>query len=90
MTDEFSSYNLLDRTDKYVRLKIDHNKLFSDGFIHTNTVESFWATLKRGVYGIYHQISPKYLQQYVNEFTFRHNNRNNPEMFNLLLKRTIA
>jgi len=90
MTDEFQSYNLLDRTDKYIRLKIDHSKMYSDGFIHTNTVESFWATLKRGVYGIYHQISPKYLQNYVDEFCFRHNNRSNSNAFDLLLKRAIA
>jgi transposase-like protein len=90
MTDELQSYNLLDRTDKYIRLKIDHSKMFSDGFIHTNTVESFWATLKRGVYGIYHQISPKYLQNYVDEFCFRHNNRNNSDTFDLLLKRCVA
>jgi transposase-like protein len=89
MTDEFSSYNILDKTDKYVHLKIDHTQLFSDGFIHTNTVESFWAVLKRGVYGIYHQISPKYLQNYVDEFSFRHNNRNNKDMFDLLLKQTV-
>ena len=63
--------------------------MFSDGFIHTNTVESFWATLKRGVYGVHHQISPKYLQNYVDEFCFRHNNRNNSNAFDLLLTRTI-
>ena len=42
---------------------------------HTNGVESFWAMLKRGYYGIYHEMSPKHLQRYVNEFTGRHNVR---------------
>ncbi len=43
---------------------------------HTNGVESFWAMLKRGYYGIYHRMSPKHLWRYVNEFAGRHNIRN--------------
>ena len=42
---------------------------------HTNGVESFWALMKRGYYGTYHRISPKHLGRYVNEFSGRHNVR---------------
>ena len=48
---------------------------FVKGMAHTNGVESFWAMLKRGYYGVYHKMSPKHLQRYVNEFAGRHNLR---------------
>jgi transposase-like protein len=87
MTDEFKGYNPLTR-NKFVHLRIDHQKAFADGDIHTNTIESFWAILKRAVYGIYHHISVKYMQRYVDEFCFRYNNRER-DMFNLVLKQSI-
>ena len=89
ITDQFTSYNILNKS-KYIRLKVDHSERFADGFIHTNNVESFWATLKRGVYGIYHSVSPKYMQAYVDEFCFRYNNRKNTDMFDLVLKRAVC
>ena len=42
---------------------------------HTNGIESFWASLKRGYHGTFHHISPKHLHRYVNEFATRHNMR---------------
>ena len=88
MTDEFSSYNILSKNG-FIHLKVDHTKEFTSGINHTNNIESFWAKLKRGVYGIYHSISVKYLQHYVDEFCFRYNNRANANTFDLLLMQTI-
>ena len=51
--------------------------------MHTNTIESFWAILKRGVYGIYHHVSVKHMQGYVDEFCFRYNRGLN--MFDMVL-----
>ena len=48
---------------------------YVDGQAHTNGVESFWALLKRGYHGTYHQVSAKHLQRYVDEFAGRHNIR---------------
>ena len=87
MTDEFKGYNILDK-ENILHLRVDHQQMFSDGFIHTNNIESFWATLKRGIYGIYHHVSVKYLQRYVNEFCFRYNNRKT-DMFGVILKQSI-
>ena len=48
---------------------------YVNGMAHTNGVESFWSMLKRGYHGVYHRMSPKHLQRYVNEFCGRHNIR---------------
>jgi hypothetical protein len=51
------------------------------GDIHTQTIESFWSLLKRGVIGTYHSVSRKYLPLYLNEFVFRFNNRHTEDIF---------
>lgn len=71
ITDTWKSYNGL--TD-FTHYKINHSvKEFVRGIVHTNGIESFWAILKRGYYGIYHYMSEKHLNRYVHEFSFRYN-----------------
>ena len=65
----------------YLGLPYDHESVnhsvgeYVRNQAHTNGVESFWALMKRGYYGTYHRISPKHLGRYVNEFSGRHNVR---------------
>ena len=87
ITDEFRAYNILDKRN-FVRFKIDHTKMFSDGDIYTNNIESFWSVLKRGIYGIYHHISVKHMQKYVDEFCFRYSNRDR-NMFDMVLRQSV-
>ena len=51
--------------------------------INTNSIEGFWSQLKRGIDGIYHWVSKKHVQMYINEFTYRYNNKkmNDNEIF---------
>ena len=55
---------------------------------HTNGIESFWATLKRGYHGTFHHVSPKHLHRYVNEFATRHNMR--PQDTEAMMSETVA
>lgn len=80
-TDEHSGYAEL-AWEGYRHRVVNHREgQYVNGAVHTNTIESFWSLLKRGVMGTYHNVSRKYLPLYLNEFVFRHNNRGNADMF---------
>ena len=55
------------------------------GAIHTNNIEGFWSLLKRGISGVYHPVSEKYLQIYINEYGFRYNHRNDEKPITVFL-----
>jgi len=60
----------------YQHQRINHSaKIYVMGDIHTNTIEGFWSLLKRGIGGVYHCVSAKFLQSYCDEFSFRYNRR---------------
>jgi transposase-like protein len=75
-TDEHGAYSDLDglffRHDT-----VNHGAgEYARGAAHTNSIESVWAVLKRGLHGVYHHASPKHLHRYIDEFTFRLNEGN--------------
>lgn len=92
-TDELRSYGgieaLRDKNDVtkpagYTHRRINHSsKVYVMGDIHTNSVEGFWSLIKRGIGGVYHSVSQKYLQSYLDEYSFRYNRR---DQGNLIFK----
>jgi hypothetical protein len=58
------------------------------GEVHTQTIEGFFSLVKNGIRGVYHSVSKKWLQGYLNEYAWRYNHRDDPcAMFRLLLNR---
>lgn len=75
MSDEWRPYGVLDR--EYNRQQVEHGKgQYKNGECSTNGIENFWSHLKRSIIGVYHQVSKKHLDRYVNEIVFKYNNRN--------------
>lgn len=72
-TDSLRSYNGLD--SQYVHNVINHAERYVDGQIHTNGIENFWSLLKRSIRGTYISIEPFHLFRYLDEQSFRFNNR---------------
>jgi len=85
-TDEHPGYRHL-KTLGYEHDSVNHrDHQYVVGKVGTNTIESFWSLLKRGVIGSYHHVSDAYLPLYLNEFAFRFNHRKDPEMFEKMLQ----
>ena len=76
MTDEFLSYNGIGQDFKGGHQTVNHGRgEYVNGDANTNTAESYFALLKRGVHGTFHHISKTHLSRYCDEFSFRWNNR---------------
>ncbi len=74
-TDELRSYGRLGKLG-YAHETVQHAaKQYVNGSAHVNTVESLWSNTKRGIDGVHHSVSPKYLQHYLDSYTFRYNHR---------------
>ena len=90
ITDEYRGYMGMDKVLPHKVIK--HDKWYVDGPIHTNTIEGFWALLKRGIFGSFHSVSRKHLQRYVDEFCYRYNLRQHDPAFafNLTITRGLG
>ena len=90
-TDEYPGYSGIER--KYTHRRINHSeKVYVSGDVHTQTIEGFFSLLKNGIRGVYHSVSEKWLQGYLNEYAWRYNHRDSGEsMFKtLLLRATVS
>ena len=75
-TDEATIYKPMKKIG-YLHDTITHSKgEYVREKVHTNTIEGFWSQLKRSIKGTYHAVSPKYLQSYLDEFSYRYDLRN--------------
>ncbi len=73
-TDEWVGYHSVSKL--YDHMSVNHGaNEYVNGNAYTNTIEGFWSLMKRGILGIYHFVSKKHLQYYVDEFVFRYNTR---------------
>ncbi len=87
-TDEYNSYKHIRKFWNHKTVNHSIEYVTKDG-IHTNSVEGFWALLKRGIKGNFHWLSKKHLSSYVTEFEFRYNNRENELVFGDVLGRLL-
>jgi transposase len=90
-TDDWQAYKPL-RRDYLGHRIINHSAgLYVQGNTHTNTIEGFFGNLKTGMRGAYKKVSPRYLQSYLNEYTWRYNARHERgAMFAQLLARAAG
>jgi hypothetical protein len=88
MTDEARYYQ---RFKYYMpHATVRHDIWYVDEWKHTNTIECFWALLKRGIIGQFHKVSFRYLQHYIDEFAYRFNHRDAKGVFDLTIKRAVS
>lgn len=88
VTDEYKGYIGMARIVKHE--VVNHQLWYVDGDKHTNTIEGFWALLKRGITGQYHKVSVKHLSKYIDEFCYRYNNRGCQDLFTVTISRGLA
>jgi transposase-like protein len=89
ITDSYSGYNSMKKIIDHI--KVDHQQFYSYKGVNSNSIESFWAIIERGIMGQYHSVSARKLPNYVAEFVYKYNNREDTEfMFYELLEKLIT
>jgi len=77
-TDEYVGYDQFGR-GQAGHHRINHSeRVYVSGDVHTQTIEGFWSLVKNGIRGVYHAVSAKHLQTYLNEYAWRYNRRHDP------------
>jgi len=76
ITDDFPAYKFICADQQGGHHTVAHTtREYARGDIHTNTAESSFALVKRGIMGVYHNVSKNYLHRYLWQFDFMWNNR---------------
>ena len=88
VTDEYKGYNAID--DLMAHEVINHSDEYAVGDVHTNSIEGFWALIKRAWYGSHHHYSKKYMPLYIAETSWKYNERKNPNAFESFLAGVFA
>jgi transposase-like protein len=91
-TDGWKSYEGIDERSRYIHNVINHAEKYVDGNIHTNGIENFWSLLKRCIKGTYVSVEPYHLFRYLDEESFRFNNRtlNDGQRFSIAASHIIG
>jgi transposase-like protein len=88
-TDEYKGY--LGIKSFMPHQTVNHQAWYvADDGTHTNSIESFWALLKRGIVGQYHKVSVRHLPKYIDEFSYRFNHRKAPDVFDRTIARAVG
>ncbi len=82
-TDKYWAYQDL-KEHGYNHKSISHKKTYAAGKIHTNSIEVIWSHIKGSIFGTHRQVSKKWLQNYVNEYTYNYNRKNREISFDEL------
>lgn len=80
ITDDYNVYRKMPLTYRHDSINHSHKK-YAVGDVYTNTIEGYWSQLKRSLHGTYSSVSPKHLQSYLDEFSWRYNQREKPFSF---------
>jgi transposase-like protein len=90
-TDESKLYARVTTNTGIAHATINHSaKVYVSGNVHTQTIESFWSQVKRGIVGVHGAVSPKHLQGYLNEYVWRFNHRNDGRIMFFTLAQRAA
>jgi len=88
ITDEASWYKKAGKPYRHEtinHIRLEYVRKGDPRSIHTNSIENFWSLFNRGVVGSFHKVSVKHLRRYLDEFTFRFNNRKAEDLFGLVM-----
>ena len=90
-TDDLLSYSNLSKLGFNHQTVAHSKRIYVTGEdIHTNSIEGFWSQLKRSIDGTYHHVTPKHLQEYADEYSFRYSHRKDEQpMFITMLERVV-